>query len=109
VNPNRGAGAGDRTAPAERTQLAWSRTLLAGTVVAVLAFRLALHRGPGGGVAGLTAAAAVAGWLAMFALARMRVRALRRRPPAATRRAPVVLTLVVVGLAVLATALAVLP
>nr|MDT0663078.1 DUF202 domain-containing protein [Micromonospora sp. DSM 115978] len=60
----------------ERTRLAWRRTALAFTVVAVLAARLALPRGVPGLLAALVAAA---GWAATIA-------ALRPRPAAAGHR-----------------------
>jgi membrane associated rhomboid family serine protease len=92
----------------ERTQLAWSRTLLAGTVVAVLTVRLALHTGlTGWHAAG--AACAVLGWLSLVALVRPRTRALARRPAPPARHEPALLALAILGWAVLAIALAVLP
>jgi hypothetical protein len=89
------------TAP-ERTRLAWTRTLLAGTVVAVLAARVGLHSGAAAGAAALV-------WVLMVALVHRRTRALDRRPAPTARGEPALLVLVVLGYAVLAIALAVLP
>jgi hypothetical protein len=87
------------SAAPERTQLAWTRTLLAGTVVALLTVRLALHN-----VLIATGAAMI--WVLLVVLVHVRVRVLDRRPAG---REPALLALVVVGYAVLAIALAVLP
>jgi hypothetical protein len=102
----------------ERTRLAWTRTLLAGTVVAVLAVRLALHTGLTGWRA-TGAACAALGWLLLVALVRSRLRTLGGRPREAcgsarqaqpvARREPGLLALTVLGYAVLGIALAVLP
>ncbi len=93
---------------AERTQLAWTRTLLAGTVVAVLVLRVALHTGLTV-VAGIGTGAALLGWSLLVVLARRRIAALHGTPPAPARREPLVMTLLVVGYAGLAIAFAVLP
>jgi hypothetical protein len=95
------------TAP-ERTRLAWTRTLLTGTVVAVLAVRLALHSGLsawGAGGAGVVAL----GWVLLVTLVHSRFRALDRRPAPGARRAPAQLAIIVLGYAVLAIGLVVLP
>ncbi|MGI5199313.1 DUF202 domain-containing protein [Streptomyces sp. CA-288835] len=69
----------------ERTRLAWRRTTLAGTVVAVLAARSALHSGPTtAGV--LTCALCAALWLGFLAVAHHRISTLtttERTGPAA--------------------------
>src|SRR2546423_8961457 len=67
----------------ERTVLAWWRTALAATVVAVLFARLAGTRGVSG--AGVLA---VPGWLLMLAVARYRVRALRSGHDTPARSTP---------------------
>jgi uncharacterized membrane protein YidH (DUF202 family) len=91
----------------ERTALAWTRTLLAGTVVAVLTARLALHTGlTPWWVAGTLAAGAI--WLLLAALARWRVQALSRQPVPVARREPALLATIVLGFTVLAIALVLL-
>ncbi|WP_436736208.1 DUF202 domain-containing protein [Streptomyces sp. BBFR102] len=66
----------------ERTRLAWRRTTLSCTVVAVLAARAALHRS--GGAASVSALAACCLlWVAFVALAHRRIRALAPARPAA--------------------------
>ncbi|MFF0812586.1 DUF202 domain-containing protein [Streptomyces albogriseolus] len=59
----------------ERTRLAWRRTTLASTVVAVLAGKAGLA---GGASAGVLAAGAVccAGWVGVLAVAQRRIRGL---------------------------------
>jgi hypothetical protein len=70
----------------ERTRLAWRRTTLSCTVVAVLAVRAALHRGSVTGyVVGLLACVP---WLAFLALAQVRIRALASAPVSGPRRLP---------------------
>lgn len=59
----------------ERTRLAWRRTTLSSTVVAVLAAKVALH--DGGSAAGIVACAfCCVLWLAFLALAHRRIRTL---------------------------------
>jgi uncharacterized membrane protein YidH (DUF202 family) len=86
----------------ERTRLAWRRTALALTGVALLAARLAVHPVTPVRLAGLVAVAAL--WAAVLAVGHRRVQALaRRRPPAvadAGRSLPT-LALVVIGYAAL--------
>nr|WP_202461709.1 DUF202 domain-containing protein [Streptomyces sp. SID8374] len=72
----------------ERTRLAWRRTTLSATVVALLAGRQALHSGAT--PAGLVALAlTVAAWLGFLAVAHRRVQrmAVARPEPLAPRRA----------------------
>jgi hypothetical protein len=85
-----------------RTRLAWRRTILGFTVVVILAVRLAL---PVGTVGALVTAAALAGWVAVIALAFPR---LAGSPPP-ERAGPVapLAALAVAGYAVLGTLLVV--
>jgi uncharacterized membrane protein YidH (DUF202 family) len=85
----------------ERTRLAWRRTALAATVVALLFARLAGLRG-----AAPLGALAVPGWLVALAVARRRIRA--ARPDPARWELPL-LALAVLSIAVFGTALVVLP
>lgn len=65
----------------ERTRLAWRRTTLSFTVVAVLAVRATLHRS--GGAAGVLAlAVCCALWMGFLALAHRRIRSLIPARPA---------------------------
>ncbi|MFJ6659165.1 DUF202 domain-containing protein [Streptomyces sp. NPDC091377] len=90
----------------ERTRLAWRRTTLAGTVVAVLAVRTTVRDG-------ITPAAAVACaaccllWLGFLLIAHRRIRALAALapPPALPPRQAAAATLCTVALAVCAAAL----
>jgi hypothetical protein len=85
----------------ERTRLAWRRTALAATVVALLAGRLAAvpRLTPATAV---VAAALAALWTATLALCQRRIRALAAPRPAAARRTAALLALCVVGFALLA-------
>jgi uncharacterized membrane protein YidH (DUF202 family) len=75
----------DHGASAERTRLAWRRTGLSATAVGLLAVRPALR--PGAGPATwLVAAAAMAAWVLLIALAYRRVRGLATLPPRPGRR-----------------------
>ncbi|WP_030436218.1 DUF202 domain-containing protein [Actinoplanes subtropicus] len=90
----------DPGAAAERTRLAWRRTGLSATAVGLLAARPAFR--PGAGVlAWLIAALAMAGWVAMIALAYRRSHGLRSAPPRPGRRLIPVYALLAAGLAVL--------
>jgi hypothetical protein len=95
--------AGDTGLPAERTRLAWRRTALAGTVVALLAARLAAVRVPGPAGLALTALA-VSGWLGVLAVAFRRLRAMGPGRPAPVGRVLGLATLTV-GYAALGTVL----
>ena len=90
----------DQGASAERTRLAWRRTGLSATAVALLAARPAVH--PDAGVlAWLVASAAMAGWVAMIALGYRRAHGLRGLPPRPARRAIPAYAVLTVALAVL--------
>ncbi|MFD4989367.1 DUF202 domain-containing protein [Streptomyces sp. NPDC058374] len=65
----------------ERTRLAWRRTTLSFTVVAVLAARAALHRS-GGAASVLALACCCALWIGFLALAHRRIRSLTPARPA---------------------------
>jgi uncharacterized membrane protein YidH (DUF202 family) len=67
------------SASAERTRLAWRRTVLAVTVVAVLNTRLALVGGSPIGPA--VAAAGLIGWLAVLATTFRRIQAMAAAQP----------------------------
>jgi hypothetical protein len=83
----------------ERTRLAWRRTVLAGTVVALLFLRLA----------GPAAALAVPAWLAVLAVGQRRIGAVGHPRPDPGRWEFRLVALAVVTLAVLGTVLTVLP
>ncbi|MFG3551250.1 DUF202 domain-containing protein [Streptomyces sp. NPDC047725] len=90
----------------ERTRLAWRRTTLSGTVVAVLAAKTVLH----GGVtptAVVATALCCALWLAFLYLAHHRIRALAStsRPPVIAPRTATAAALCTVGLALCGTLL----
>ncbi|HEY0530799.1 MAG TPA: DUF202 domain-containing protein [Actinoplanes sp.] len=75
----------DHGASAERTRLAWRRTGLSATAVGLLAVRPAFRPGAGP-VTWLLAAAAMASWVLLVALAYHRVRGLASLPPEPGRR-----------------------
>ncbi|MEU6315507.1 DUF202 domain-containing protein [Streptomyces sp. NPDC047014] len=88
----------------ERTRLAWRRTTLAASVVAVLALRQTL-RGSGSPVELGGAAVTVLLWLAFLGVAHRRIRALAAvRPEALAPRAALAVVLCTAGLAVFAVA-----
>ncbi|WP_314249367.1 DUF202 domain-containing protein [Streptomyces sp. DSM 40907] len=88
----------------ERTRLAWRRTTLASSVVAVLAVRQAL-RGAGAPVELAGAAAIALIWLAFLWVAHRRIRALAAgRPPELAPRAALAVVVCTVALAVFAIA-----
>jgi uncharacterized membrane protein YidH (DUF202 family) len=72
--------AADPSASAERTRLAWRRTVLSGAAVGLLAARFSVELlGRGAAVAGgLLAGIALLGWVVFAALAARRMRALAR-------------------------------
>jgi uncharacterized membrane protein YidH (DUF202 family) len=90
----------DPGASAERTRLAWRRTGLSAAAVGLLAVRPAFA--PDARPAHLVlAAAAMAGWAVLIALAYRRARGLAARPPQPGRRAVAACAAVTVGLAVI--------
>ncbi|MGW7440652.1 DUF202 domain-containing protein [Streptomyces sp. NPDC054849] len=96
-DPNRDAGL-----QPERTRLAWRRTTLASSVVAVLALRQAL-RGAGAPVEVAGAAAIALIWLVFLAVAHRRIRALAAdRPPGLAPRAALAVVACTVALALFA-------
>ncbi|MEU8775921.1 DUF202 domain-containing protein [Streptomyces sp. NPDC048606] len=89
----------------ERTRLAWRRTTLAASVVAVLAIRQTLH-GSGSPVEVAGAAVVTFVWLAFLGVAHRRIRALAAaRPPGLAPRAASALVACTAALALLAVAL----
>ncbi|MEU2390089.1 DUF202 domain-containing protein [Streptomyces sp. NPDC007369] len=102
--PSAAAEGRDAGLQPERTRLAWRRTTLACSVVAVLALRQAL-RGSGGsaGVAGAAVTALV--WLLFLWVAHRRIRELAAaRPPGLAPRAALAAVACAVALAVFAVA-----
>lgn len=89
--------------PAERTRLAWRRTALAGTAVALLAVRFAMTE-LAGPAAAILVALGLFGWLALLGVAFRRLRAMGPGwpPPVARGIGAAVLT---VGYAMLGLAL----
>jgi hypothetical protein len=90
----------DSGASAERTRLAWRRTGLSATAVALLVARPAFTPGAGTGKY-LVAAAAMAGWTVLVALAYRRARGLNARPPRPGQRTISAYAVVIVGYAAL--------
>lgn len=90
----------------ERTRLAWRRTTLASTVVAVLAVR-ALLRGGVSAPGAVACALCCALWLCFLWLAHQRIRTLAGppHPPAISPRRAAAATLCTVAMAVCAAAL----
>lgn len=89
----------DQARQPERTALAWRRTLLAVTVVVVLAIRPAVSRPDAPRL--IAAALALAGWAALLAVAARRVAALRGDRPGWAGGVAAVTALTVVGYAAL--------
>jgi hypothetical protein len=100
VNPEQPGGAPDQGASVERTRLAWRRTGLSATVVALLAVRPAFAPAPGVTTILVTAAAMV-GWASLVALAHRRAAGLGIRPPRAGGRTIVAYALVTIGFALI--------
>jgi hypothetical protein len=94
----------DPGASAERTRLAWRRTGLSATAVALLAARPAFTPGAGPGTY-LAAAAALAGWAALVGLAYRRARGLDAWPPRAGQRTVTAYAAITVSFAILGTVL----
>ena len=92
--------ADDHGASAVRTRLAWRRTGLSATAVGVLAVRPAFAP-PAGTASVLVAAAAMAGWAALIALAYLRAQGLNVRPPRPGRRTVTAYALITIGFAVI--------
>lgn len=90
----------------ERTRLAWRRTVLAVTVVAVLTVRMALTRGTAGA---LVTALALAGWVAVVAVTNRRIAVMVRHRPGDAGRALPLSALAAIGYAVLGVILVVTP
>ena len=91
----------DPGAAADRTRLAWRRTGLSASAVGLLAVRPAFA--PDAGAAHLLlAAAAMAGWAALVALAYGRARSLAAPRPRPGRYAVTTYAMITVGFAVLA-------
>lgn len=75
----------DRGLQAERTRLAWRRTVLAATVCTLLLVRLALH--PGLDQIRATALALTGGcWIGLLLLTQRRIRAMARAQPVGVAR-----------------------
>jgi uncharacterized membrane protein YidH (DUF202 family) len=98
---------GDRGLQPERTRLAWRRTALTATVVAVLTARLAAgNRLTTSGALGVAAVALL--WLAVIAICQRRINALATSRPAIARRSPALLAAAVVGYAAIGVLLLIL-
>lgn len=103
-----GAGAGEVRDPGlqpERTRLAWRRTTLSCTVVAVLAVKLAVHDGVTAvGLTGLALSALV--WIGFLAVAHRRIRSLSAaRPRSLSHRGALLAAVCTLALAVLGAAM----
>jgi hypothetical protein len=94
----------DPGASAERTRLAWRRTGLSATAVALLAARPAFSPAAGPGTY-LAAAAALAAWAALVGLAYRRARGLGLEPPRPGRRTVTACAGLTVALAVIGSVL----
>jgi Domain of unknown function (DUF202) len=82
----------------ERTRLAWRRTMLTATAVALLAARLAAQD-RGGALPAITTAAVIAAWLGVLVVSWRRITALSVAAPAPVRRAVPLATLAAIGFA----------
>ncbi|RSM69877.1 hypothetical protein DMB66_10130 [Actinoplanes sp. ATCC 53533] len=94
----------DPGASAERTRLAWRRTGLSATAVALLAARPAFTPGAGTGTH-LAAAAAMAGWAVLVGLGYRRARGLDADPPQPGQRTITAYAAITVTFAILGTVL----
>jgi hypothetical protein len=94
----------DRGASAERTRLAWRRTGLSATAVALLAARPAFTPGAGPHTY-LIAAVVLAGWAGLVGLAYRRARGLDARPPRPGQRTIAAYAAITVAFAILGTVL----
>jgi uncharacterized membrane protein YidH (DUF202 family) len=94
----------ERGAARERTRLAWRRTALAVTVVAVLTVRLAMRAG-----LSWSAPLVVPGWLAVLAVAHRRARATAAARPVPPGTDLPIVAVAVAGFALLGIGLVVLP
>ena len=83
----------------ERTRLAWRRTALAVTAVALLAIRLAVVR-VGGPTGWAVAAAAMLGWIGALRVTQHRIAAMSASRPIAVGRALPLTALTIIGYAV---------
>jgi len=90
----------DPSASAERTRLAWRRTGLTAAMAGLLAVRPAFAP-DAGALSILLAAAAMAAWATMIALALRRGRGLNGQPPRPGRRAIVAYAVFTVGFALI--------
>lgn len=90
----------DVGAAAERTRLAWRRTSLSATAVALLAARSAFTPHPGG-AAILITAGVLTGWAALVALGYRRSRGLNAHPPHPGRRAITLYAVITIGIALI--------
>jgi uncharacterized membrane protein YidH (DUF202 family) len=91
-------------ASAERTRLAWRRTVLSTTAVALLTIRVAVSDGISPWTA-LAIAASCLGWLAGLWLAQRRIHSMSDREPRNIGRTLPAIALTMVGFAVLGMAL----
>jgi hypothetical protein len=97
----------DPGASAERTRLAWRRTGLSATAVALLAARPAFTPGAGA-LTYLLAAAALAGWAGLVGLAYRRARGLNAAPPRPGQRTITAYAAITVCFGILGTVLVML-
>jgi uncharacterized membrane protein YidH (DUF202 family) len=90
----------DVGASAERTRLAWRRTSLSATTVALLAVRPAFKPHPGV-TAILITAGVLTGWAALVALGYRRSRGLKALPPYPGHRAITLYAVITIGIALI--------
>lgn len=90
----------DHGASAERTRLAWRRTVLSATIVALLLVRPVFHRSAGT-VAWVIAGLAMVGWAALIGISYRRQRGLGAAPPHPGRRTIPAYALIIVTLTIL--------